>query len=319
MRVLKPRQCEKFVQLAVRRLADYIRQANLKGITLGVSGGIDSSVMAILGFKTCEKLKSEGYDCGYKYIFLDCESDPADYERAKTLAQKFNFKLEHLDLTPWYKASPLSNEIPKGHPRAKFALGNIKCRLRMVSIYHFDQINGFVNLDTDNLSEKLVGFWTLHGDVGMVKVIQNVTKTEVYDLAEHLGVPEVILRKKPGDGLGITESNQAVDILQLDYIYIEYLLSRFIGAGFDPNGDLEQLKKKSFITLTDKVAKEISQPMEKVRYVLRHCLSTAFKRRYGDNVCHLIPDRREFGLPEMGTEEFNQLYLQAIRSLGSPP
>jgi NAD+ synthase len=315
MKVLNQKQCKKFVDLAIGRLAEYIRDAGIKGVTLGISGGIDSAVMGVIGLKTCEKLKSEGYDCGYKYIFLDCESDPGDYERAKELAKKFKFELNHMDLTDWFKASPLIEEIPKGHPRERFALGNIKCRLRMISLYHFDQIHGFIYLDTDDLSEELMGFWTLHGDVGRVKVMQHITKSEVYDVAEYLGVPEVILKNRPGDGLGVTAGNQAVDILQLDYIYIEYLMSRFISAGFDPNGFFDQLEEERFQKLAQKVAKEIDKPLEKVTHVLEHCLGTAFKRRYGDNVCHLLPDRKEFGFPEFGTKEFDKVYLKAIRSL----
>lgn len=318
MKILTKTQCKKFVNLAVERLANYIRDSGLKGVTLGISGGIDSAVMAVVGLKTCEKLKSEGYDCSYKYVFLDCESDPGDYERAKALAKKFNFKLDHLDLTSWFKASPLINEIPEGHPRAKYALGNIKCRLRMISFYHFDQIHSYIYLDTDDLSEELMGFWTIHGDVGMVKVIQHITKTEVYDVAEYLGVPETILRNKPGDGLGITAGNQAVDILGLDYIYIEYVISRFVGNGLDPNGWSDQLESEKFIKLTEKVAQEIGQPVEKVDHILRHCLGTAFKRRYGDNVCHLLPDRKEFGFPEFGTKEFDKVYLKAIRRSSKP-
>lgn len=303
MKILDKNQCQKFVDLAVKRLNKYISENNLNGVTTGISGGIDSAVISIIGQKA--KLK-------FKYYFLDCESNPADYKRAKSLAGKFNFKLESIDLTKWYKLSPLLDLIPKSHPKSGIAHGNIKARLRMATLYQHALLNNFIYLDSDDLSEYLMGFWTRHGDEGDVKVIQEVTKTELYDLGEYLGVPKVILDSKPGDGLNITPKNEAIEQLGLDYIYVEYIISRFVEQGFDYNGSINQLATAKFQDLTKIVAKELSKPVVLINKILERNLITAFKRKYGDYAVRLLPNRKEFGFLEFGTKAFNKKYLAVI-------
>jgi len=172
----------------------------------------------------------------------------------------------------------------------------------MITLYHFAQLNGGVVLDTDDLSEEFMGFWTKHGDEGDIKVIQKLTKDEVYDLAEYLGVPSSILESPPGDGLGVTANNQASDQLGLPYTYIDYIISRFLQNGFDTEGSFEQLRCDKYRQLIDSVAKEISKPIEAVEKILYQSLKTGFKRRYGENVANLLPNRLEMGLPVIGSE-----------------
>jgi NAD+ synthase len=303
MKILIQKQCESFVNLAVNRLKKYILENNLKGITTGISGGIDSAIVGVIGQKS---------GVNFKYSFLDCESPYDDFIRAKSLADKFNFKLEKINLTDWYKNSPLLNSIPENHPKTPIALGNIKARLRMISLYQQALINDYIYLDTDDMSEELVGFWTRHGDEGDVKIIQEVTKTELYDLGEYLGVPKIILEAKPGDGLNVTKDNEAIDQLGLDYIYVEYIISRFTEQGFDYNGNGEQLKSVKFLELNEIMAKEINKPENLIKKILERSLATSFKRKYGDYAPHLLPDRKEFGFLEFGTKAFNQKYLSAI-------
>ncbi len=312
MKVLNKSNCKKFLDLAVKRTAKYIKDNRLAGISLGISGGIDSAIIAVIGLKALEKLKEENYQTGYDYMFLDCDSDPYDYQGAKVLSEKFNFKLRYVDLNKWYRASPLLKSIPKNHPREKISQGNIKSRLRMITIYNSTSINNYICLDSGDLSEKWMGFWTRYGDEGDAKLIAHITKTEVYDIGEFLGIPLSILESKPADGLKVTEGSLAEHQLGLDYLYIDYIMNRFIGESFDYNGSLDQLKLQKYKSLISKVAKEINQSSLKIKDILTRSLKTAYKRKYGDNVYHLLSYRREFGFPEVGTEEFNQKYLKAI-------
>ena len=303
MKILNKDQCDKFVNLAVYRLKKYILENNLNGITTGISGGIDSAVVGLIGQKT---------KANFKFFFLDCESNPDDYKKAKSLADKFNFKLEIINLTSWYFQSPLLNSIPKNHSKSAIAKGNMKARLRMISLYQVALLNNYIYLDTDDFSEELMGFWTRHGDEGDVKIIQHVTKTELYDLGEYLGVPKIILESKPGDGLNVTKGNEAVCQLGLDYIYVEYIVSRFTEQGFDYNGSINQLKLSKFLELEKIVAKEINKPLNSINKILERTLLTSFKRKYGDYAPHLLPSRKKFGFLEFGTNVFNQKYLNAI-------
>lgn len=314
MKVLNKKQCCNFVKLAIKEISKYVENNKLQGFSLGISGGIDSAVVGVIGLMTIEELRKRKYSANYEYMFLDIDSDQFDYEKAKKLASEFYFRLKYINLTDWFNVSPLRKFIPKSNPKASVALGNIKCRLRMISIYNSSILNGHIYLDTDDLSEYWMGFWTRHGDEGDLKFIQEITKTEMYDLGEYLGIPQIILDSKPGDGLKITKSNLAEDQLGLDYLFIDYIMSRFIGEGFDHCGSWDQIKKKKFRNLQVKVAKEINQPQQKVNAILSQALRTSYKRRYGESVCQLLPKRNRISFPEVGTLEFNQIYLKAIRS-----
>lgn len=314
MKILTESQASRTAALAVIRLADFLQTNQLKAVVLGISGGIDSAVVAVLGLEAVDLLASRGYPVSVRYVFLDADSALGDFGKATDLAIKFDFKLGYLDLTKWYETSPLIGLIPEGHGREKVARGNIKCRLRMISLYHLAQLEGGVYLDTDDLSEEYMGFWTKHGDEGDVKIIQHLTKDEVYDLGEYLGIPESILSAPPGDGLKVTPTSAAEDQLGLPYLMTDYIMSRFVYSGFDHNGSLELMGDPLVNVLINDLATELDRPRAKIEAVIVQALRTAYKRKYGDNVLHLLPSRAELGLPSFGTREFNELYLTVIKS-----
>jgi NAD+ synthase len=313
MKILNDRQARLIDKLAVRRLIEYTRESGIKCFVLGISGGIDSAVVAMIGLRAAKELNENGYSITTHYSFLDIESDVLDHFKARQFADYFEFDLKEFDLTNWYRTSPLLASIPKSHPRAKIAQGNIKCRLRMIALMNFAQLNGGLYLDTDDLSEWLMGFWTRHGDEGDLKIIEHLTKDEVYDLGEYYFVPQSIQNSEPGDGLGVSVNNQAKDQLGLPYMETDYVISRFIQNGLDTQGHIDQLESDVFIKLTKFVSQEICRSEDQVTFVLKQCLKTAFKRRYGNSVACLLPNRSELELPEIGTVEFNDLYLAAIQ------
>lgn len=313
MKILNNNQCKKFVDLAVEKLAKYLVENKLSGVTTGISGGIDSAVVAVIGIKTIERLHNQGYKASYKYLFLDCENDPADYQRVEKLSLQFNIKLEQINLTAWFRSSPLLKLIPPNYSKAKIARGNMKARLRMIALYQNAFLNNYIYLDTGDLSEHWMGFWTRHGDEGDVKIINGLTKTEVYDLGEYLDLPSTILSSPPGDGLKVTKGSLASEQLGLSYMYIEYIISRFLGNNFDINGSLNQLKSKKFNELIKKVADEINKPVDSIKKILIQALKTAYKRKYGDYAPHLLPERKEFGFLEIGSKELNQKYFDRFR------
>lgn len=314
MKILTTAQAEKIVDLAVARLANYVTDNKLKSLVNGISGGIDSAVVGAICLRTVDRLHREGYHVEPYFYFLDVHSNPFDLVKAIDFALSCDVFLEQIDLSSWYVASPLLSDITDDLDRAKIFRGNIKCRLRMIALYHFASLHRGIYVDTDDLSEDNMGFFTRHGDEGDVKIIQMLTKDEVYDLGEYLEVPKSILNSAPGDGLGVTTGNLATDQLGLPYLEIDYCLSRMLEAGFDTEGSSEQMVYQQFVLQTASIADELSVPIAKVRKVLWQALKTGFKRRYGINVANLLPSRTELGLPELGTPEFSTLYLRAIRA-----
>jgi NAD+ synthetase len=165
----------------------------------------------------------------------------------------------------------------------KISSGNIKARLRMMlGTYHVARMLGGMVLSTDNLSEYMMGFWTINGDVGDFGIIQHVFKgLELYDVARYLGVPKEIIAAKPDDGLGVAGGDE--DQLGAAYPILDQVMIRQIQAGFDLNGGWEQMKTlKNIKGVPEKVVKRLCE----------RALGTAYKRRGT-----ITLNREDLGLP----------------------
>ena len=116
------------------------------------------------------------------------------------------------------------DELEAGTYRVQQRQGNIRARLRMITLYNLaHKVAGCVG-STDNFSELAAGFWTLHGDVGDIAPIQSLNKSwEVPMLAKMLDVPQATVEAVPTDGLGISNS----DADQLGMSYLEFDIALF--------------------------------------------------------------------------------------------
>ncbi|MGM0411087.1 MAG: NAD(+) synthase [Bacillota bacterium] len=195
-------------------LINKIDSAGAKGAVIGLSGGIDSAVTAVLSKKAFED--------NTLAIILPCYSNNEDKKDAKLLAEKFNINYKTINLNGVY--DEFLNTIDENNNSKKssdIALANIKPRLRMITLYYYASINNYLVIGTDNWSELKVGYFTKYGDGGVdLAPLGRLVKSEVKDLAKHLGVPEKIIKKKPSAGLwkGQTdESEMGVSYEELDH------------------------------------------------------------------------------------------------------
>jgi NAD+ synthase len=159
------------------------------GTVSGLSGGIDSAVVAVL--------LSRVLDGNHRCLFVDVESSEVDYEDAKLVADSFGIPLERVDLNQAY------NEILRVLPEGKrIARANLKPRLRMMVFYYYANNENRLVAGTGNKSELKVGYFTKYGD-GAVDFlpIGDLYKTQVRMLARFLGIPERIIVKPPSAGL----------------------------------------------------------------------------------------------------------------------
>lgn len=227
---------------AVNTLAKYIDDNGIKSLVLGVSGGVDSALVAALAFHATKRTKCDPIPVIGRSITIQGNKED-EISRAKAIGFSFCDDFKELNLTPTYLN--LIDTIDMGEMDTtsidyKIAMGNIKARIRMIQLYHLAGINKGMVLSTDNLSELMVGFWTLHGDVGDYGMIQNLWKTEVYGLAKWIaeGSEQVgyaaqgdalyrCINAVPTDGLGITNSDLeqlgAESYEEVDEILINYL------------------------------------------------------------------------------------------------
>ena len=194
----------------------YLEKSNLKALVLGISGGLDSAVVAALFRPVCAEM---GIPLLLRSISIETNS-PEEQERARNMGTLFADDFREIDLTQLYLATrdAIEEDTPTDTTSKEYRLrtGNIKARLRMIYLYNLAQKHRGMVLCTDNYSEYLLGFWTLHGDVGDFNPLFSLWKTEVYLLANHL-LDELVPQQKaalqacincvPTDGLGISSSD----------------------------------------------------------------------------------------------------------------
>lgn len=140
-------------------IKDYVESSNLKGIIVGISGGIDSAVTAAMSVNAVGKENIIG-------VGLPCESNPEDYVDAKLVAKSLGIKLYIVELTSAYKE--LLKVFPHEIITTKIALANIKPRLRMIALYNFAQSLEFLVAGTGNRTELAIGYFTKYGDIEII-------------------------------------------------------------------------------------------------------------------------------------------------------
>ena len=170
-----------------------------KGI-VGLSGGIDSSVVAYLAVKALGKKNVFGLILPYKTSSKSSISD------AFIIADKLGIKTKIIDLTP--AADGLVNSI--GDTKINnIRHGNILARLRMICLYDYSSKTGGLVLGTGNKTEILLGYTTLFGDSACaINPIGDLYKTQVWQLAELLKIPKSIIKKKPSADLWAGQTDE---------------------------------------------------------------------------------------------------------------
>ena len=205
----------------VRNLADYKSNNNLENIVLGMSGGIDSALTASL-------FKEAGWNV--TGVTLPVHQEESETDRGVEACEALGIDHVQVDLSDVYdfylKHNNSDKELSskKESKDIKVRRGNIRARLRMLTLYNLaNKLNGIVG-STDNFSELSAGFWTLHGDVGDVAPIQSLSKSwEVPALADHMNVPASIISATPTDGLGVDAGDEA----QFGFSYLQFDLVLF--------------------------------------------------------------------------------------------
>jgi len=274
-----------------RSIQTYFRENNLTYAIFGKSEGLDSSVIAGL-LSNLEGVRPIG-------MLMPCESKPEVERIARLVLDHFNIPAIKVDLTFEYHAlmarfyasgsvQDQLTQIAEDYKDEKLlqqiihrktrAAGNIKVRLRMITLYHIAQLTGGLVVSTDNLSEFWMGFWTLNGDVGDYSPIQNVWKgLEEYTLAKALGVPDESIEAVPTDGLDIIPNGTDEDQLGLPYHELDRVIISLLQNKFDGT---KQYAQAELDTLVTRIAKETDLATDKVAHVASQLACTHFKRHW---------------------------------------
>jgi len=184
-------------------LETQVEAAKMQGVIFGLSGGIDSAVVA--------GLAKHAFNNNCLGVIMPCHSNPEDREHALLVAEALNLRTLDVDLTPVYDSFlQATAETTHALHVPQLGLANIKPRLRMTTLYYYANIHSYLVLGTGNLAEYTVGYFTKYGDGGVdLMPIAGLVKSQVRDLAAYLGVPQPIIDKPPSAGLWANQTDEA--------------------------------------------------------------------------------------------------------------
>jgi NAD+ synthase len=229
-----------------QRMVDWIRkkthQSQTKGVVLGLSGGLDSSVVAGI---CAEALGTSNVLA----LLLPCESKKEDLADAQKVAKKFNLKTELIDLTTIFEQ--FKKILPPGD---KIALANIKPRLRMLTLYYYANKLNYLVVGTGNKCELMVGYFTKYGDGGVdILPLGDLLKSEVKSLAKLVGVPDSIIQRVPTAGLWADQTDEGE--MGITYPELEDFLLKY-----EKGQSLEGEKAQKIKKMMEKARHKLSMP-----------------------------------------------------------
>ncbi|MCX7683488.1 MAG: NAD+ synthase [Anaerolineae bacterium] len=194
-------------------LRERLHTAGAAGFVFGLSGGVDSACVAALAARAVGAERTLG-------ALLPCHSQPEDLRLAHLVAETFCIPTVTVGLDAAYQA--LIAALPESDNR--LAAANIKPRLRMIALYYLAQSRHYLVLGSGNRTELSVGYFTKWGDGGAdLLPLGNLYKTQVWELARALGVPQQVIERPPTAGLwpGQTdEGEMGITYRELDRVLL---------------------------------------------------------------------------------------------------
>jgi NAD+ synthase len=220
----------KIAEKLVSWIKERVAAAGSKGVVMGLSGGMDSSVAAVL----CQR----AFPQDMLGVIMPCHSSNQDVEHAQALAQRFSIPVKTIVLDSTFdtllKALPdekVSAEI------SRLAQANLKARLRMLTLYYFANQRHYLVVGSSNRDERAIGYFTKYGDGGVdIQPLGSLLKGQVKELAQFLSIPRPIIDKPPSAGLWEGQTDEG----ELGLSYDE--LDRYLASGEASAALKEKLK-----------------------------------------------------------------------------
>lgn len=247
----------------IRFIQDYVKISGAKGVVIGLSGGVDSSLTVRLCVRALGKERVLG-------LFLPTSFTPKeDILDAEELAKQLRIRTERINIEEISQCFFKDLKVDQQNPTYRIPGANIRARTRMIILYYYANLNDYIVVGTGDRSEALIGFFTKYGDGGAdILPIAHLYKTQVRALAEFLGVPHRIAYKPSSPQL--YPGHKATDEIPIDYDRLDPVL---VGI-FD-----KSLPTKDVSSIT-------GLPINLVEETLRRNDNTKHKRAYPPSIEH---------------------------------
>lgn len=215
--------CRTIEAVLVRFIRDSIRKNGFRNGLVGVSGGVDSAVVLALVQKALGKTHTFALLMPYRL------SAKESLIHGRRICRQLGVPLEEIDISPmvdaYFKRHPSENPVQ---------VGNKCARERMSVLYDYSLRKGGLVVGTSNKSELLIGYSTLYGDSAAAFLpIGDLYKTQVYQLARHLNIPEEIIRKKPSADLWKDQTDEGE--IGMSYGDLDEILYRLVDLRHSPS------------------------------------------------------------------------------------
>jgi len=231
-RVIPKLDMQKSVQKINSFIKEKLDESKSKGIIIGLSGGIDSSVVAYLCSDAIGSDKILGLILPSKTTLNE------DIEDAISVAMDLDIEYKILNID--YLIEPFPEMCPECS-KSNLANGNLKARMRMMLLYYHSNAMNRIVAGTGNRTELLVGYFTKYGDGGVdILPIGELYKTQVRDIAKYLRVPKKIIEKTPTAGLWTNQTDE--DELGIKYEDLDKMLYLMMDKGLKVENISKQLK-----------------------------------------------------------------------------
>lgn len=216
-------------RLLLRFIRDEVRGPGFERVVLGLSGGVDSALSMRLA---ADALGPDNVTA----LFLPHEiSDPQSREDAELAADHAGVELETVDITEASRelADACGLDTAAESDAEKNRYGNIMARMRMIALYDHSAARGELVLGTSNKSEILLGYTTHYGDnASALNPLADLYKMQVWQIADHLGLPERVIDKAPSADLWQDQTDESE--LGFGYLEADRIMVRLIEGGQAP-------------------------------------------------------------------------------------
>jgi len=254
--------CKEIENIITKFIRDEVEKTGLKNVVIGISGGIDSALVATLAVDSLGKGRVFGVLMPADKTAIQSDN----FKDAEQLAKKLDIEYSIIPVTEIINMEYAIGNIKAFTRELRLRWGNIKARARMTILYDQAMQRKAIVLGTTNKTEMLLGYFTKYGDGGVdLEPIADLYKTEVFRLAKYLGISDNIINKPPSADLWDGQTDE--DELGIKYSELDQILWWLIEEDYDARELKRELNKLTSIkddSIIEKVLTIMSKNYHKI-------------------------------------------------------